>query len=79
MAGHSGLYSKALPSYGKQVVNMDKAGFARAAFPTVDGERERGNYGRALCSLVALDSLVRKSRGHSGAIRSSSFLGKGER
>jgi hypothetical protein len=32
-----------------------------------------------VCSLVALDSLVRESRGHSGAVCCSSFLGEEER
>ena len=46
---------------------------ARVAFPVVKGERE-GGCGRVACSLVALDSLVRGSRGYSGAVRCSSFL-----
>jgi hypothetical protein len=57
---------------------MAKAGCARVAFPVVKGERE-GACGGMACSLVALDSLVRGSRGHSGAVRCSSFLGEEER
>jgi hypothetical protein len=37
-----------------------------------------GDCGRAACSIVALNSLARKSRGHSGAVRRLAFLGKGE-
>jgi hypothetical protein len=58
-----------------------KAGCARVAFPIVKGERERGTVVgcRVVCSLVALDSLVRGSRSHSGAVRCSSFLGEEEK
>ena len=33
---------------------------ARVAFPVVKGKEKRGR-GRAICSLVALDSLVRRN------------------
>jgi hypothetical protein len=42
-----------------------KSGSARVAFPIVNG-KETGDCGRMVCSLVALDSLVRGSRGHLG-------------
>ena len=60
---------------------MAVSGCARVAFPIVKGKREGGlwDYGRVVCSLVALDSLVRGSRGHSGAVSYSFFLGEEER
>jgi hypothetical protein len=52
-----------------------KTGFARAAaFPIV--RKRKGDCGRAACSLVALDSLTRGSRGHSGADSRLSTLSK---
>ena len=77
---HTGLASKRALSYGKQMQNVAKVGCARVAFPIVNGGKRRGAVvGR--CSLVALGSLVvvRGSRGHSGAVRCSSFLGEGGR
>jgi hypothetical protein len=69
-----------LLGYGRFRLKVAKAGSARVAFPIVNGEREGGLwYDRMACSLVTLGSLVRGSRGHSGAVRCSAFLVEEER
>jgi hypothetical protein len=73
MADHGGPYSVT-----KLRLKMAKAGCARVAFPiTLQRGKEKGDCGcgRMVYSLVALNSLLIGSRGHSGAVRCSSFLG----
>jgi hypothetical protein len=75
MADHGGLYSTTRLEQIGAIIKVALARCARVAFPVVKGERE-GGCGRMACSLVALDSLVRGSRGHPGALRCSFFLGE---
>jgi hypothetical protein len=79
MADHGGLYSNTKP---RQIGAKEGQDGKRArCFSYCKGEKRRGTVvcGRVVCSLVALGSLVRESRGHSGAVCCSSFLGEEER
>jgi hypothetical protein len=78
MADHGGLYSNAKL---RQMGAKEGQGGTRArCFSYCKWGKEKGDCGnRVVCSLVALGSLVRGSRGHSGAVCCSSFLGEEER
>ena len=78
-ADHGGLYSNAKL---RQIGAKEGQGEKRArCFSYCKRGKEKRDCGRMACSLVALDSLVRgsRSRGHSGAVCCSSFLGEEER
>ena len=77
MVGHGELYST---TRLWQVGAKGGSGEMRARyFSCCKRGKEKGGCGRMACSLVALDSFVSGSRGHSGAVRCSSFLGEEER
>jgi hypothetical protein len=76
MADHGGLYNT---TKLRQIeAKGGKGGMRARCLSYCKGGEEEGDCGRTPFPLVALDSLVRGGRGHSGAVRCLSFLGEEE-